>query len=131
MKAKIIILLLCCLIFPLLGCSPAYIKYVTNRETLEITKDYVQSAGGKANIQNELYVTLVFTKKGRIDFRLMTERNAGQYVSIYFGDKLIAADLYLPRPIDGREMNITMPDEKTMRDVVESYSGQACQPKQQ
>jgi hypothetical protein len=124
MKAKLFLLILCACIFLLSGCSPAYIKYVTNTETLEITKDYVKSAGGRENIHKEIYVVIVFTEKGRNNFRLMTERNAGKNVSIYFGDKLIRADLYMPKPMDSREMSITMPDEKTMRDVVKSYSGQ-------
>ncbi len=115
-------LLLCCVIFPLSGCSHAYIKFVTNTETLEITKDYVKSAGGRENIHKEIYVNIVLTERGRNNLRLMTERNAGKNVSIYFGDKLIRADLYLPEPMDSKEMSITMPDEKTMRDVVKSYS---------
>ncbi len=122
MKARVLIILLCLALFVISGCSPTCIRYVSTSETLEIKKNYVESVGGRANIQSELYVTMVFTEKGQIEFRKMTERNAGKHVSIYFGDRLIAADLYLPRPMDSREMNITMPDEKTMRDVVWSYS---------
>lgn len=118
MKARFLIILLCFVTLFVSGCSPVYIKYVSNNETFVITKDDVKSVNGKANIQNELYVTMEFTEKGRTDFSLMTERNAGKFVSIYFGNKLLWADLYLPKPMDSREMNITMPDEKTMQEVV-------------
>lgn len=122
MQFRILAIILCALILVVSGCSRAHIKYVSDAETLELTRDYVQSAAGMSNVDGDVYVRFVFTEKGRNDFRLMTERNAGKCLSVYFGDRIIRADLYLTEPMDSREMTITMPDEETMRQVIRSYS---------
>jgi hypothetical protein len=83
----------------------------------------VKSAGGRENIHKEIYVNIVLTERGRNNLRLMTERNAGKNVSIFLVISLSGQIcIYLNR-WNSKEMSITMPDEKTMRDVVRSYSG--------
>jgi len=86
------------------------------------SKDDVQSARAMENEQEQIYVSILFTEAGRKKIHLMTERNKGKDVSMYFGNKLIWKDVYLPESIDSPDIQITMPDEATMREVINCYT---------
>lgn len=120
MKIKIVLLLTAFLISSC-AAHAAGIRFVSPNGTFEIEKDDVESVTGMSNSYNDLFVHFVFTEKGRKRQYLMTQKNAGSNVSVYFGDKLLWKDLYLPEPINSKNNDISVDTEDTMQQIIKYY----------
>jgi hypothetical protein len=124
MKTKFLIQVLL-LIFAVFCCdhSQACMKYVFPGEVQEIQKEDVEAVNGlKSETDNVYTVTLVLSEKAQKEHHMITQKYAGNYVSIYFGDILLWPDLYMPEPMNKKEMNIVMPSQEMMWKVIEYYS---------
>lgn len=101
--------------------AQAGVKFTGPNDTFDITKDDVKSVRGAPDAFGKYMVIIEFSKEGAKRFYRMTEKNEGNYISIYYGDTLLQPDTFLPEPMYTKEIPITLDDEKLMREIIRVY----------
>ena len=123
MKIKFFILLMLFVPFAF-SCTPGFggIKYVFPGETQTIEKADIEAVRGIKNDPDSYSVRLIMTGQGQRKHHEASQKYAGNYVSIYFGNTLLWSNLYMPEPMNDKEMNIVMPSRDMMWEVIRYYS---------
>jgi preprotein translocase subunit SecD len=101
--------------------AQAGVKFIGPKDTFDITKDDVKSVRGAPDSFGKYMLIIEFSKEGAKRFYRMTEKNEGNYISIYYGDTLLQPDTFLPEPMYTKEFPITLDDEKMMREIIRFY----------